>query len=453
MTAMGFTPDDSDENKPNEPENSADFAAMMKDMQEKIAEQFQNLGVNADFNPLGFISQFTQGASSDGATRDALPKNIVADTAKKFVQAHGSSPIGANDVAQIQEALSIAELWLDDATFFSRASTLPSNSALSRIDWINATLPGWQNMVEPLAGGFAGAISELLDDAMQAQAGEGEAEALNIPVGAIAGLLRSFIGSLMATQLGQSVGGLSAGMTGAHDVGLPLLDPAYPALVPQNINEWGKDLDIPMEEVRIFHALREAAIARLFAHNPWLVSYIRSAVTEYGKGIRIDIEAIQRQAQDAFESAQDNGEFDPTNPESFSLALNKGIFTPEETPAQKSALTKLETALALIDGWADEVSQSAAGNRLPHIGALSETLRRRRATSAPAQQLFSSLFGLEVSPRLTREAKTFWKKVLELTDIQSRDRIWAGFLPTAEDLSTPEVFIASTTIPDDLSNL
>jgi uncharacterized protein (DUF2342 family) len=113
----------------------------------------------------------------------------------------------------------------------------------------------------------------------------------------------------------------------------------------------------------------------------------------------------------------------------------------------------LETALALIDGWADEVSANAAGNRLPHIGALSETLRRRRATSAPAQQLFSSLFGLEVSPRLTREAKTFWNKVLELTDIESRDRIWGGFLPTAEDLSTPEIFIASTTIPDDLSNL
>lgn len=444
---MGFTPDNPDEKNPNEPENSADFAAMMKDMQEKIAEQFQNLGVSADFNPLGFINQFIQGSASDAATTDALPKNVVADTAKKFVQAQGSSPLGANDVAQIEEALALAELWLDDVTFFSPASTLPSTSALSRVDWVNATLPGWQSMVEPLASGFAGAISELLDSAMEAQEGEGEA------VGAIAGLLRSFIGSLMATQLGQSVGGLSAGMTGAHDVGLPLLDPAYPALVPQNINEWGKDLDIPMEEVRIFHALREAAIARLFAHNPWLVSYIRSAVTEYGKGIRIDIDAIQRQAQEAFESAQENGEFDPTNPESFSLALNQGIFTPEETPTQKSALTKLETALALIDGWADEVSENAAGDRLPHIGALSETLRRRRATSAPAQQLFSSLFGLEVSPRLTREAKTFWNKVLKITDIESRDRIWSGFLPSAEDLSTPEAFIASTTIPDDLSNL
>ena len=98
MSAMGFTPDDSEENNSNEPENSADFAAMMKDMQEKIQEQFQNLGVSADFNPLGFINQFSQGMQNSAA--GALPKDVVADTAKKFVQAQGSSPIGANDVAQ-----------------------------------------------------------------------------------------------------------------------------------------------------------------------------------------------------------------------------------------------------------------------------------------------------------------------------------------------------------------
>ena len=455
MSPIGFTPDDSEDNKANEPENSQEFAAMMEEMQEKIREQFKNLGVSADFNPVGFINQFTQGLDSSGKSAEALPRNIVRDTAKKFVQAHGSAPIGANDVAQIEEALALAELWLDQATYFPSSHSIPpaSGNSLSRMDWVNTTLTGWQVLVEPLAAGLAAAIGTLLDSAMEAQAGESEESLHNIPVGALAGLLRSFIGSLIATQLGQSIGSLSAGMTGAHDVGLPLLDPAYPALVPQNINEWAKDLEIPMDEVRIFHALREASIARLFSHNPWLVSYIQSAITEYGKGIRIDIDAIQRQAQDAFESAQASGEFDPSNPESFKIALNNGIFTPEETPAQKSALTKLETVLALIDGWADEVSQIAAGERLPHSGALSETLRRRRATSAPAQQLFSSLFGLEVSPRLAREAKTFWAKILELSDIQTRDRIWGGFLPTAEDLATPELFIASTTIPDDLSNL
>jgi putative hydrolase len=273
---------------------------------------------------------------------------------------------------------------------------------------------------------------------------------MQIPVGMIAALLNSFIGSLIATQLGQAIGGLAGTVTGAHDVGLPLVDSAYPTLVPQNIKEWATDLDIPLDEVRIFQALREAAVARLFAHNPWLVSYIRTAITDYGKGINIDMDAIQEQAQRALESG--NG-FDPSNPESFTIALNEGIFTPQESPAQRDALTKLETVLALIDGWSEEVVALAAGDRLPNIAALQETLRRRRATSAPTQQLFSSLLGLQVSPRLAREATVFWKQVRELKDVQSRDHIWSGILPTAEDLLNAESFMKSLEIPDDLSGL
>jgi putative hydrolase len=329
------------------------------------------------------------------------------------------------------------------------------NVALARTDWVDTTLAGWQTSVEPLAMGLSSAIGELIN---QASFGEGEGietpadeqSQMQIPVGMISALLNSFIGSLIATQLGQAIGGLSGKVTGAHDVGLPLVDSAYPALVPQNIKEWATDLDIPMDEVRIFHALREAAVARLFAHNPWVVSYIRTAITEYGKGINIDLDAIQDQAQRAFESG--NG-FDPSNPESFSIALNEGIFTPQESPAQRAALTKLETVLALIDGWSEEVVAMAAGDRLPNIAALQETLRRRRATSAPAQQLFSSMLGLQVSPRLAREATVFWKKVRELKDVESRDRIWSGILPTAEDLLTPESFMKSLEIPDDLSGL
>jgi putative hydrolase len=316
-------------------------------------------------------------------------------------------------------------------------------------------LAGWQTSVEPLAVGLSTAIGELLK---QASFGEGESvqtasdeqPQMQIPVGMISALLNSFIGSLIATQLGQAIGGLAGKVTGAHDVGLPLLDSAYPTLVPQNIKEWALDLSISMDEVRIFHALREAAVARLFAHNPWLVSYIRTAITEYGKGINIDLDAIQEQAQRAFESG--NG-FDPANPESFTIALNEGIFTPQESPAQRAALTKLETVLALIDGWSEEVVALSAGDRLPNIAALQETLRRRRATSAPAQQLFSSMLGLQVSPRLAREATVFWKQVREMKDVESRDRIWSGILPTADDLLDAESFMKSSEIPDDLSGL
>lgn len=438
MSPFGFTPDNSDEPEKNNDGESVDFAAMMAQMQQQIQQQFSALGMSAP----GF-----------SASSEALSTNIVRDTAKKFVTAKGSAPIGANDVAKIEEAFAIAELWLNEATFFPQAS--PSgNPAMARTDWVDITLHGWHVSVEPLATGLAGAIAELLNNA-NAEAGQSEAEnTMQIPVGMIATLLRSFIGSLIATQLGQSIGGLAASVTGTHDVGLPLVEPAYPSLVPQNIDEWGQDLTIPMDEVRIFHALRESAVARLFAHNPWLISYIRTAISDYGKGIRIDIDAIQRQAQEVFDNAwQEGKEFDPTNPESFNIALNQGIFTPEETPAQRSALTKLETALALIDGWSEEVVTLAAGNRLPNLVALQETLRRRRATSAPAQQLFATMFGLQVSPKLAREAATFWKAVREVKDLEGRDRIWSGILPTSEDLLTPQTFLASIEIPDDLSGL
>ena len=429
MTPFGFTPGNSDD--PNEP---VDFAAMMEQMQQQIQEQFSKLGIN--------------GPGFTGST-EPLPKSIVRDTAKKFTTAQGSSPIGANDVAEIEQAFSIAELWLNEATFFPQSPNT-GNPALARTDWVDTTLAGWQTTVEPLAIGLSAAIGELLN---QASLGEGDItsdEQPQIPVGMISALLNSFIGSLIATQLGQAIGGLAGKVTGAHDVGLPLVESAYPTLVPQNIKEWATDLDIPMDEVRIFHALREAAVARLFAHNPWLVAYIRTAITDYGKGINIDMDAIQEQAQRAFESG--NG-FDPANPESFTIALNDGIFTPQESPAQRAALTKLETVLALIDGWSEEVVALAAGDRLPNIASLQETLRRRRATSAPTQQLFSSMLGLQVSPRLAREATVFWKQVRELKDVESRDRIWSGILPTAEDLLTPESFTKSLEIPDDLSGL
>jgi putative hydrolase len=155
------------------------------------------------------------------------------------------------------------------------------------------------------------------------------------------------------------------------------------------------------------------------------------------------MEAIQRQAFDAMQNSEN----------SFTIALDNGIFTPEETPEQRAALSKLETALALVDGWADDVTTLAAGERLPAISQLREMYRRQRATNAPAQQLFKSLLGLEVSPKLAREASAFWQKVRESKDLAARDAIWSGILPSADELLDPVAFLSSTQVPDDLSGL
>jgi len=453
MSPFGFTPDDGDDaNGKPEDFNSEEFQAMMRQMQEQIQKQLEQLGIN----PAGFANPFAAFSQGLQGSQEVLPPSVVRDTAKKFVQAQGSQPIGTKDVTVVDNAFEIAEIWLNEATVFPATTGKTSQRAVSRLDWVDQTLKGWQATMEPLATGLSSAISALLDEAMAQQAHDAEDENVDAvagPIGTIAGLLRSFIGSLIATQLGQAIGGISSTATGAHDVGLPLLDPARPVLIPENIEKWSQDLEIPKSEIYLFHALREAAIARLFEHNPWLVSYIRSAIVDYGRGIHIDMDAIQRQAEDAMQN------FDPTqmNPasmeSSFTLALNNGIFTPEETPAQRAALSKLETALALVDGWADEVTALAAGERLPAISQLREMYRRQRATSAPSQQLFKTLLGLEVTPKLSREASAFWQKIRETKDIAARDQIWSGILPSADELIDPQGFLTSTEIPDDLSGL
>jgi putative hydrolase len=271
----------------------------------------------------------------------------------------------------------------------------------------------------------------------------------HIPASAFSAILTSFLGTLLATQLGQSVGALAHTATGVHDIGLPLVSPVVATLIPQNIAQWGEGLELPEAEVQIFHALREGAIARLFDSNPWLVDYIRAAITSYGHGIRIDLAKMQEQA----ESAINNSDFDINNPESFTLAMKEGFFTPEESPEQKQALEKLETVLALIDGWCEEVISLAADERLPSLPLLLETLRRRRATSAPVQQLFHSIFGLHVSPRMAREASTFWRTIRSQRDIATRDQIWSAILPSESDIARPMEFLASSEVPDDLSGI
>ena len=435
MVPFGFTPDDGDDADRNNREN---LEAMMRQMQEQIKEQFEQLGINgaAGFPLAGLQAAF-------GGSQEALPLAAVRDTGKKFVSAQGSQPLGTNDVTAINNACEIADIWLNEATDFPASSnSLPRS--ISRLDWVDATIPGWQATMEPLATGLSTAISKLLDEAIASQGSEYEESMAAAPVGAIAGLLRAFIGSMIATQLGQAIGAIATTATGAHDVGLPILEPARPLLIPENIELWGADTEIPKSEIYLFHALREGAIARLFENNPWVVSYIRSAIVEYGAGIRIDLDAIQRQAEEAMQGA---GE------ESFTIALDSGIFTPEETATQRQALSKLETVLALVDGWADDVATVAAGNRIPSIVALRELHRRKRATSAPSQQLFKTMLGLEVSPKLAREASAFWSRVRELKGTSARDHIWSGILPSATEMLAPDLFLASMEIPDDLSGL
>jgi putative hydrolase len=148
----------------------------------------------------------------------------------------------------------------------------------------------------------------------------------------------------------------------------------------------------------------------------------------------VDIARLQQASQD----------IDITNPDALREALaGEGMFRPEDTPAQKAALSRLETALALVEGWVATVVSAVARERLSHADALAEAVRRRRATGGPAERTFATLVGLELRPRRLREAAAIWQGLTDARGIDGRDALWAhpDLLPVADDLENPETFV------------
>ena len=430
-------------------EGQPDFDALLK--------KFSEMGI--DSGALAGAKSFFESMQSGASTTDQSLIKVanLREIARKIITAKGDLPIGNLDQEKLNQSLLLANTWLDTEILFP-AAVMPSQSAWSKRDWLDESVTGWQQLIEPLALGMADALGNVITNASASlpiefmgstEQSPAQQEAMKLM---LARILRGFMGTLIATQLGQGIGMLANSITGANDVAIPLLkSDSGSHLIPQNINEWAEGLGIDQEQVAIYLSLREAAASRLFANSPWLQNYIKDLITAYGKGISIDVESITRQAEEAMAS----GEIDMNNPQAINLALNAGLFTPQQTPAQELALTRLEMTLALIEGWIDHVISQVAADRMPAFNALIENSRRRRATNAPMQQLFANLLGLEVSPRKMREASAFWSEVKNLKGADGRDKCWedAAFLPMPDDLSDVKGFLESVTVPDDLSGL
>ncbi|MEJ5889297.1 zinc-dependent metalloprotease [Pseudokineococcus marinus] len=316
------------------------------------------------------------------------------------------------------EALRLADLWLDERTALGSAGA--TSAAWSRSEWVEATLPVWKQLAEPVAR----SVGEAMATAMAEQA----PPEMRAMVSAASGVVRSVGGAVFGMQVGQAIGELAGEVVSGTDIGLPLAPEGTTALLPANVDAFAEGLEVPLEEVRLYLALRECAHARLFTQRPWLRAHVLGIVEAFAAGIRIDTERIEEAVRSV----------DPTDPEALQQALGSGMLEPERTPEQEAALGRLETVLALVEGWVDHVVDSAAAP-LPSAAALREVVRRRRASGGPAEHTLSSLVGLELRPRRLRDAAALWAAVEAAEGVEGRDAAWShpDLVPGPEDLDDP----------------
>ena len=324
----------------------------------------------------------------------------------------------AGQAKAVTDAVRLAELWLDPVT------TLPAGAGSAEAwaprDWVERTLPTWRRLCDPVARRVSGAWVEALPAEARQAAG---------PLLAMVGQMG---GMAFGSQLGNGLAQLAAEVFTSTDIGLPLGPDGVAALLPGSVDTFAKGLEREPGEVMVFLAAREAAHHRLFTQVQWLRHRLLSTVEEFANGIQVDVEGLQELAR----------EIDPMNPASLERMMDSGLMQPRNTPEQQAALGRLETLLALVEGWVDVVVTDAVGERLPGADALAETLRRRRASGGPAEQTFATLVGLELRPRNLRAAAQLWRMLGEHRGLRGRDAVWnhPDLVPTAEDLDDPEGF-------------
>ncbi len=376
-------------------------------------------GIQAMFGQLQRLFAPHEGAVNWEFTRD-LARKVVA-------QGTDRSP-DAGDRSRLQDVARLAEHWLDGAT--ELPSAVSSVEAWSRAQWVEVSMPVWQQLVEPVAESVVAAMGNALPNEARAMAGP------------MLGMLNQIGSAMFSQQIGQAIGGLSQEVVSATDIGFPVGPEGRPAVVVSNATTFSQGLEIDDDDVLLYLVLRECAHQRLYSHAPWLRGHLFAAIEDYGRGITIDTSSIEESMRS----------LDPTNMEAVQEALSGGLFDLEQTPAQQAALTRLETTLALVEGWVDEVVGQATEKAMPQAPALREAIRRRRATGGPAEATFAALVGLELRPRRLRDASALWGALRAAEGAAARDAVWAhrDLLPTAADLDDPLAFAERTREADDV---
>ncbi len=331
--------------------------------------------------------------------------------------------ISTGDRQDFDQAFGLATLWLSEATAISELAATPH--AITRGQWVEQTLPVWQELAEPVATSIADAMTEAIGSQLPEEMREAAAGAGRI--------MRTVGGSLFAAQLGSVIGALSQEVVSGGDVGIPVMPDGEAAILPQNFADFGRDLEIDDDQLALYLATRELAHARLFRHARWLRLHVISQVTEFARGLHVDTDALEELA----------ARFDPSSPDELRHALESGALLPPRSEAQTIALTRLENLLATIEGWVDVVTADAT-SRLPAADRIAEAVRRRRAVGGPAERAMGSLVGLELRPRRLREAAAMWRAVTDSVGTAARDALWdyPDLMPSADDIDDPAALVA-----------
>ena len=279
-------------------------------------------------------------------------------------------------------------------------------------------------------------VAEHMNDAQLESLPE-EAREMMGPMG---NMMKQMSSMNFGMQLGHALGDLAKQALTGSDFGLPVAPANTIAVLPHNIQSIARSLDVPGQEVLVYIAARECARQRLFKHVPWLVERLVSSVEEYAMGLVIDTSHIEEATR---ELNLESG--DPQAIQDAMQQLQGMDLSPRISSSNEAAASRLETLLALVEGWVEHVVGEALGDRIPSTKDMAQAWANRRSTGGSAEKAFSKVVGIELNAPNVEGAAELWRRSTVAVGAEKRDSAWdhPDLLPTAEHLDNPAAFIDS----------
>jgi coenzyme F420 biosynthesis associated uncharacterized protein len=318
----------------------------------------------------------------------------------------GLQPAGDPEPFQaVEEPAAESVRLVSEYTGLVAAQPVPAPEALHRQGWIDANLKSLETVLEPAAQRLSGGLG---------------------PLGVVAG-------GLLAIEAGAVSGFLAGRVLGQYD--FPVLDPEAPArllFVAPNLAQAARALDAESDQLLRWVALHETTHALQFGGVPWLRPYLAETVTELLGALQVDPRALLR-----LPDISDLRRL-------FEQAREDGLATIVVGPQRRALLDRVQSFMAVLEGYAEHVMDAIGEQVLDDLPALRTALQRRRRDRSGLLKVLERLIGMDLKMRQYEQGKAFCDGVVARAGIEGLNRVWEGpeSMPTMPELDDPARWLA-----------
>jgi coenzyme F420 biosynthesis associated uncharacterized protein len=282
----------------------------------------------------------------------------------------------------------------------------PTVAIVDRRQWVDRNVSSFQKLIEPAERRIAERISLRSDTAFA----------------------RDVAHRLVGAETGAILGFLARRVLGQYELVVPNDDEADSiAFVGANILQMERSQQLRPDEFRMWIALHESAHRAQFVGVPWLRPYFFGLVTELVDASVPEPGRLGRLVQDLVAARR----------QGTPLIDETGLMGLFASPAQRSALDRVQALMSLLEGHGHVVMDRLGERSLRTQRRMAALLKARR--NDPRTAAFFRLTGLEMKMRQYEMGERFVLDVERRAGWHALSTAWSGAeaLPTLREIEEP----------------